>query len=188
VERVTVRVEKPGALRFSRSVGVEIDRHRATLNRAAIALGSNIDPKYHLKEAIARLADRSRLVAVSPAYQTEPVGRTDQPAFVNCAALIETRLDARELKWKVLRAIESELDRVRTEDKYAPRTIDLDIALFNDVVLDLDDGHIPDPDILKYGHVARPLADIVPDWVHPETGERLDRIADGLGDRGLTLL
>jgi dihydroneopterin aldolase/2-amino-4-hydroxy-6-hydroxymethyldihydropteridine diphosphokinase len=188
VERVLVRLEKPGALRFARSVGVEIERTRASLNRVLISLGSNINPEYHLQEAVARLAKRCRLVAVSPAYRTRPVGRLDQPAFINGAVLVETRLEAKAFKEEVLRAIEDELGRVRTGDKSAPRTIDLDISFYGDAVFMMDGRHIPDPNVLKHGHVARPLADVAPKWRHPETGDTLQQIADDLGGEGLTLL
>jgi 2-amino-4-hydroxy-6-hydroxymethyldihydropteridine diphosphokinase len=74
---------------------------------------------------------------------------------------------------------------VRTEDKNAPRTIDLDIALFGDQVLDVGPRHIPDPEISKYPHIAVPLADLAPQQRHPETGQTLQEIAQGLPASGL---
>jgi dihydroneopterin aldolase/2-amino-4-hydroxy-6-hydroxymethyldihydropteridine diphosphokinase len=188
VARASVRVEKPGALRFARSVGVEIQRTRAdlkALNRAFISLGANIAPERNLPAAVRRLAARCRLLAVSPVYETAPVGKTDQPNFMNAAALIETELTAAALKSQVLQAIEQELERVRTADKNAPRTIDLDIALFNDEVLHIGPRHIPDPDILRFVHVAQPLADLAPQQRHPETGQTLREIAGHLPQSGL---
>jgi dihydroneopterin aldolase / 2-amino-4-hydroxy-6-hydroxymethyldihydropteridine diphosphokinase len=190
VERVAVRVEKPGALRFARSVGVEIERTRADIgrwNRAFLLLGSNIDPQHNLPEAVRRLASRCRLVAVSPVYESRPVGTTNQPNFLNVAVLIETRHAAGELKTEVLQSIEQELGRVRTQDKNAPRTIDLDIVLFNDEVLELGHRHIPDPDLLRFSHVARPVADLAPQYCHPETGQTLAEIAESLPSVGLIL-
>jgi len=182
VEAVQVRVEKPGALRFARSVGVEIYRTHADLerrqNRAFIAMGSNINPADHLREAVRLLAEQCALVAVSPIYETVPVGKLDQPNFFNAAALIETELSAADLKHEVLLGIECQLGRVRVADKNAPRTIDLDIALFNTEVLDVDARHIPDPDILTYAHIAVPLADLAPQYRHPETGQTLREIAE----------
>jgi 2-amino-4-hydroxy-6-hydroxymethyldihydropteridine diphosphokinase len=190
VERVAVRVEKPGALRFARSVGVEIERTRADLarppQRVLITLGANLNAEHNLREAVRRLAARVRLLAVSPVYETPPVGRTDQPNFLNAAALLETNLTAADLKAQVLGAIEQELGRVRTADKNAPRPIDLDIAFFGDQILDLGSRHIPDPDILKHPHLARPLADLAPQMRHPETGETLAEIARRLPSGGLT--
>ena len=155
------------------------------MTRVFIALGSNIEPEYNMREAVRRLSLRCGLLAVSPVYETVPVGKTDQPNFLNAAALIETDLTAAELKAQVLQIIEQELGRVRTEDKNAPRTIDLDIALFDDQVLDLGQRHIPDPDILKYPHIALPLADLAPQQHHPETGQTLLEIAQGLPASGL---
>jgi dihydroneopterin aldolase/2-amino-4-hydroxy-6-hydroxymethyldihydropteridine diphosphokinase len=189
VEAVDVRVEKPGALRFARSVGVEIRRTRSgaevQVNRALVAMGSNIDSERNLRDAVQMLSRRCRLLAVSTVYETEPVGNSDQPTFLNAAALIETDRTAQDLKAEVLQAIEQALGRVRTADKNAPRTIDLDIALFGEQVLDLGPRHIPDPDILKHAHVAVPLADVAPEWRHPETGQTLQEIARSLLVGGL---
>jgi len=80
---------------------------------------------------------------------------------------VETDLDPHELK-AVLRGIEAELGRVRTDDKYAPRPIDLDIALYGQQVFELDGSPIPDPGVLRHPHVAAPLADVAPDWAYPE--------------------
>lgn len=187
VERVTVRIEKPGALRFARSVGVEIARGRTSsaANRAYVALGSNIHPERHLPDAVRRLGQLGRLLAVSRVYESQPVGKTDQPTFLNAAVLVETGLDPVEFKARVLQTIEQELGRVRTADKNAPRTIDLDIALWNDEVREVGGRRIPDPELLERAYIARPLADLAPQYRHPVTGQRLLEIAEGLGDAGL---
>ena len=143
------------------------------MTRVFIALGSNIQPEANLPEAVRRLAAHCRVLAVSPVYETAPVGKLDQPNFLNAAVLIESDLSAEALKTQVLQAIERDLGRVRTADKNAPRTIDLDIALYGDAVLDLGSRHIPDPDILRYPHIAVPLAALAPDLRHPETGQPL---------------
>lgn len=171
------------------------------MNRVFISMGSNIDGKRNLREAVRRLALRCRLLAVSPVYETAPVGGADEVGranqvgradevgkadnFLNAAALIETDLAVAELKMNVLQVIEQELGRVRTEDKNGPRTIDLDISLFNDQVFDVEQRHIPDPEICKYPHIAVPLADLAPDQRHPETGQTLGQIARGLPASGL---
>lgn len=188
VERATVRVEKPGALRFARSVGVEIERTRANLvppNRAFISLGSNIKPEQNLVEGVRRLAERCRLLVASPVYETRPVGTLNQPSFLNAAILIETDLDAADLKVQVLQPIEEELGRIRTQDKNAPRTIDLDISLFNEQIMEVGHRHIPDPEILQFPHIAKPLADLAPEMRHPETGQTLEEIAKSLASEGL---
>jgi dihydroneopterin aldolase/2-amino-4-hydroxy-6-hydroxymethyldihydropteridine diphosphokinase len=188
VERVTVRVEKPGALRFARSVGIEIHRTHADLrrpNRVLVSLGSNIEPEVNLPEAVRRLATRCHLLAVSPVYETRPVGTRNQANFLNAAVLIETDLTPVEFKSKVLQVIEDDLGRVRTGDKNAPRTIDLDISLFNDQVLETAGRRIPDPEILKFSHIARPLAELAPQLRHPETGQSMAEIAESLPESDL---
>jgi len=183
VAAARVRVEKPGALRFARSVGVEIERTREDLralpNRVFVSLGSNIDPETNLPAAVAELAaDRSvTVVAISPVYETAPVGTVDQANFLNAAIQIETPLTAEQLKSQVLLPAEHRLGRVRMEDRNAPRTLDLDIALFNYDVLDTGSRRVPEPDIIRYPHVALPLADLAPYYVHPETGQTLAEIA-----------
>ncbi|MBN1246132.1 MAG: 2-amino-4-hydroxy-6-hydroxymethyldihydropteridine diphosphokinase [Anaerolineae bacterium] len=193
VEAARVFVEKPGALRFARSVGVEIERTREQLrdlpNRVFVTLGSNIDPVHNLKAAVKMLAESGKVVvaAVSPVYETAPVGTTDQASFLNGAVLLTTPLSAVRLKADVLKPIEQALGRVRVADKNAPRTIDLDIALFNHETQDLGTRHLPDPDILTYPHVAVPLADLAPYYIHPETGQTLEDIANALlQERGLS--
>lgn len=157
------------------------------MNRVFVSLGSNIDPERYLPEAVRRLAASCRLLAASPVYETQPVGSTGQPNFLNAAVLVETEESATRFKSYVLEVIERELGRVRTEDKYAARTIDLDISLFNEDVFDLEGRHIPDPEILQHPHIARPLADLAPDYRHPETGQTLCQIAGALPEDGLML-
>jgi 2-amino-4-hydroxy-6-hydroxymethyldihydropteridine diphosphokinase len=154
-------------------------------NRVFVALGSNIEPERNIREAVRLLVSRCRLIAVSPVYQTKPVGKTDQPDFLNGAALIETELGAAEFKAQVLEDIEQTLGRVRSADKNAPRTIDLDITLFNDQVFDLGFRHIPDRDLLRYPHIAVPVSDLAPQYVHPESGETLKEIAERLSPESL---
>jgi 2-amino-4-hydroxy-6-hydroxymethyldihydropteridine diphosphokinase len=121
---------------------------------------------------------------VSPVYETAPVGTANQPLFLNAAALIETHQTPRELK-RTLQMIEQALGRVRAADKNAPRTVDLDISLFGDQVLEVQDRHIPDPEILQFVHIARPLADLKPRHRHPETGQTLLEIAQSLPAGGI---
>jgi dihydroneopterin aldolase / 2-amino-4-hydroxy-6-hydroxymethyldihydropteridine diphosphokinase len=188
VRHATVRVEKPGALRFARSVGVEIERSRddaSRTNRAFVSMGSNVEPERHLPESVRLLAGRCQLLAVSRAYETAPVGTTGGPRFINGAVLVAAALGPEELKEQVLLPLETALGRVRTADKNAPRTIDLDISLYNDQILWFGGRRIPDPDILRYAHVAQPLADLAPHYRHPETGHTLLDIARRLPAEGL---
>ena len=152
------------------------------MNYAVILLGSNIDKEVNLPQAVQILREYCRVTAVSPVYETVPVGLLDQPNFFNVVVQIETEWSASQIKEQMLSRIEERLARVRQADKNAPRTIDADLVLFNDEVLDYDcyDGacrHIPDPDLLKFTHIAVPVADILPDMLHPETAEPMSAIA-----------
>ena len=144
-----------------------------------VSLGSNIEPERNLLRAIEELDHRVELVAASRVFETEPVGRRRVPTFLNAAVELKTSLGPRSLKFRVLRWVEAALGRVRTDDRNAPRVIDLDIALFGDRVLsDSEAGiEIPDPEILRYPHVVVPLADLAPDRCHPASGEALREIA-----------
>jgi 2-amino-4-hydroxy-6-hydroxymethyldihydropteridine diphosphokinase len=147
-------------------------------NQVVVSIGSNINREKNLPAAVELLKSHAHLLAVSPIYETVPVGLFNQPNFFNAAALVETHLNAADFKRLVLAGIENSLGRVRSADKNAPRTIDLDITLFNQDILNLDENHhIPDPDLLKFPHVAVPVADLVPDLLHPETGEPIAAIA-----------
>lgn len=156
-------------------------------HRAYLVLGSNIEKERNVPAALRRLAEHPdiRLVAVSSTYETLPIGSSDAPTFYNAALIVETPLDAHALKWTVLRPIEEALGRVRTSDPNAPRTIDLDIVLFDRDVFDLDGNPIPDPDIERYPHVALALAEIDPTYVHPVTGKTLAEMAKNVPSGGV---
>lgn len=145
-----------------------------------LSLGSNIAPEKHLAAAMRLLAERCVIVARSSVYRTPPQGYTEQADFLNMAVQIRTTLTPLTVKTQIIGDIERILRRVRDpHNKNAPRTIDLDIALWDDACLDYGakPWHIPDPDITRFAHVAVPLAEIAPDYIHPERGESLKAIA-----------
>ncbi|MEM7118233.1 MAG: 2-amino-4-hydroxy-6-hydroxymethyldihydropteridine diphosphokinase [Chloroflexota bacterium] len=155
------------------------------MNRVVILVGSNINKEVNLPAAVRLLAEQTRLIAVSSVYETIPMGFRDQPNFFNAAVLIETNHSALALKERVLAPIEQELQRVRTNNKNGARTIDLDIGLFNDRAFTY--GHpggkvrrVPDKDLLRFPHAAIPVAELLPEMPHPETGERFVEIAERL--------
>jgi 2-amino-4-hydroxy-6-hydroxymethyldihydropteridine diphosphokinase len=155
------------------------------MNRVIVSLGSNINKENNIPLALAYLYENCRVTAVSPIYETVPVGLLNQPNFFNLAVQIKTDLDALSFKEQVLTRLESHLKRTRQADPNAPRTIDADITLFNDEVFDYGregerQRHIPDPDLLKFAHVAVPVADLLPDLPHPETAEPLSQLATRL--------
>ena len=134
------------------------------LKRAFIAVGSNLeDPEAQVQNAFEELAmlPKTRLARVSSLYRTAPVGYEDQPEFVNAVAEIETALEPRALLDELL-AIERRHGRIR-DFANAPRTLDLDIALFEDTKVDEPGLTIPHPRMHERAFVMVPLAEIVPD-------------------------
>ena len=159
-------------------------------NLAYLSLGSNIKPQKNIRAAIQWLTQLSTIKAISNIWETTPVGFLEQPNFLNAAVLIETEQTAEMIKATVIQTIERALHRVRTDNPNAPRTIDLDIALFNNEILTLGKSQIPDPGILLHAFVAVPLAEIAPDYIHPITGQTLTEIASkfDLNKEGLVKL
>lgn len=147
------------------------------MNTAYLMLGSNINKEHNLPAAVRLLAAHGELAAVSTIYETAPIGNPNDPSFFNAAVILHTSLPPAQLKSEVLAVIEAQLGRQRTADPNAARTIDLDIALFNDEEYAWGKHRIPDPDILRFAHVAAPLAEIAPDYYLAATGETLHTVA-----------
>lgn len=145
-----------------------------------ITLGSNIEPEVHLMRAVKLLGQHGIIAGLSSVYQTPPQGDTHQSDFLNMAAKIKTIRTIAEFKERILAGIEQQLGRVRDPyNKNAARTIDLDIALWDYEVLSYGDKpwQVPDPDILRFAHLAIPLAELAPTYIHPQLGIPLQQIA-----------
>lgn len=156
-------------------------------HKVFLVLGSNINPVENFRACLKLLQEKFDIWEFSPAYETPPVGFTEQAAFLNAAVCIHTELDPVSIK-AILQDIENQLGRVRDpNNKNAPRTIDLDIALWDKAVFTYGEKnwHVPDPDILRFIHLARPLADLAPDYVYPETTDTLTSIAEKLPMNGI---
>jgi 2-amino-4-hydroxy-6-hydroxymethyldihydropteridine diphosphokinase len=133
---------------------------------AYLSLGSNMgDRGANLREAIVRLKAAGRVVGESSVYETEPVEVTNQPWFLNCVVACETEETPEELMSSVLR-IEREMGRQRTQKK-GPRTIDIDILLYGDAVVDSTKVRIPHPAMHERRFVLQPLAEIAAEARHP---------------------
>ena len=147
-----------------------------------VSCGSNIDPERNLRAGLEQLASCCKVKATSRIFVTRAVGSSAMPDFYNAAVELITELSAAELKFGVLRRIEGQLGRSRSDDRNAPRSIDLDLSLFGeDVIRNEPLGlWIPDPEILKRVHIALPLAEIAPQRRHPVCGETLSVIAGRL--------
>lgn len=133
--------------------------------RAFIGIGSNITPERQLRAALRLLAAQVSVVGISTIYRTPPVDGSAQPDYYNGVVEIVTELPPDALKADVLRRIEDDLGRQRGGDKYAPRTIDLDLLLY-----DGDARVPPDPEIATRPFLAIPLQELAPALEVPGLG------------------
>ena len=143
----------------------------APSRRALLSLGSNLgDRRAHLRQAVDTLPD---VVAVSPLYETDPVGGPDQASFLNIVVELDTALTPQQLLGLCHR-IEANAERVR-EERWGPRTLDLDIIWIDGVELDTERLTIPHPRWRERRFVLAPLRDLAPDLVD----ERDLQLAEG---------
>lgn len=131
-----------------------------------IALGSNLEPEKNIPLALARLETHFPDLTQSPIYRCEPVGFSGH-YFWNLVATFSTSLPLLQLA-EQLRALEFELGRAADAQKNAPRTIDIDILLYDNLVGQFGRISLPREDILKYAFVLKPLADLAPGLLHPQ--------------------
>jgi len=150
---------------------------------AYVSIGTNLgDRDAHLALALRRLAalPDTELVAASPVYETDPVGPPPQGPYLNAAVHLRTRLSPRALLDALL-AIEQEAGRVRGV-RDAARTLDLDLLLYGDQVLDEPDLVVPHPRLAERPFVLEPLAALAPDRVHPTRHETIATLAARVRD------
>jgi len=140
-----------------------------------VAVGSNIEPEVSILLGLERLAGMLSVCAISQFYRTAAVGPAGQPDYLNGVVEIATDLAPLALR-DALRRVEAAAGRVRTLDKYAPRTLDLDVILYGQRVLNEDGLVLPSPDIRTRPFVAQPLVELAPRLVLPDTEEPLKDI------------
>ncbi len=137
--------------------------------RVFVGLGSNVDRENRLRQAVRLLREDFGEVDLSPVYDSASVG-FDGFDFLNLVAAFDTALDAESVAAR-FRDIENHLGRDRSLPKFASRSIDLDILLYGDLVLDLPGLKIPRAEIVENAYVLKPLQDLAPDMPHPQSGE-----------------
>ena len=180
VERVKVSIKKPWAP-IGRSLlyaGIKIDR---VWHTAYIGMGSNMGNKLeNIKTAIAKINESiyTRVTRISESYETKPVGYTEQDNFVNSAIQVRTLLTPVELI-RFLLKVEAELKRERII-KWGPRTIDLDVLLYDDIITSFEEIVIPHPRMHERMFVLKPLKDIAPYVMHPILNKRITELEEQL--------
>ena len=137
-------------------------------HRACLLLGSNIQPEENLRKAVHLLRQNFQVERGSGVWESAAIG-SEGPNFLNAAVIIRTSLKSQQLKEGFLRPLEARLGRVRTMDKNAPRTIDIDIVAW--------DADIVDANVWKFAHAAVPVAELLPCYQSEVTGEFLEQRA-----------
>ncbi|WP_254564969.1 2-amino-4-hydroxy-6-hydroxymethyldihydropteridine diphosphokinase [Oscillatoria sp. HE19RPO] len=158
-----------------------------TSTMTAIGLGSNLGDSRSTLESALAILDRTpgiELKKRSIWYKTAPIGPS-QPDYFNGCALLEVQLNPQELL-KVLLNIERQFGRIRQE-RWGPRTLDLDILLFGDLILETSELQLPHPRMRERAFVLVPLAEIVPNWIDPVSGEAIAQLLEKVDRSGVSL-
>ncbi len=149
---------------------------------AYIALGSNLgDRELNLLRAVAEIGrlPAGKVTGLSPFYETSPVGVSDQPFFFNAVLRLSTKQPPHELLHN-LQHIESVIFKRKRDQHWGPRTIDLDLLLYGDQVVDSCDLTLPHPRLAERRFVLQPLCDLAPDLLHPLLGQSIRQLLAGL--------
>ncbi len=152
------------------------------MNKAYLLIGGNTgDRKGNLKQAITAIQrEAGKVVQCSRIYETAAWGKTDQPAFLNQCLMLETTLEPEALLECIL-AIENSLGRIRTE-KYGPRTIDIDILLFNHLILESPGLSLPHPELPNRRFALTPLQELAPHYRHPVLQQTITQLLKSCKD------
>jgi 2-amino-4-hydroxy-6-hydroxymethyldihydropteridine diphosphokinase len=139
-----------------------------------VGAGSNVAPQRHLAAGLVALAEHYGVLRLSPVYRNSPVG-FEGDDFLNMVIAFDTE-EPVEAVGATLSAIEAAHGRTRTESKFSPRTLDLDLLLYGDLVIDADGLQLPRDEITRYSFVLKPLADLAGERLHPVLGRSFSQL------------
>jgi 2-amino-4-hydroxy-6-hydroxymethyldihydropteridine diphosphokinase len=152
---------------------------------AYIGLGGNIgNREANLRMALRGLTRMARVDAVSALYETDPVCSEEQPAFYNCVCRVETGLEPESLL-RFLKTLEHEIGRRPAGVRWGPRPIDLDILLYDDLIVEARDLIIPHPRLADRAFVLVPLSEIAPNTLDPRRNESIAKLAEAADNSGV---
>jgi GTP cyclohydrolase-4 len=156
------------------------------LATAYLCLGSNLgEREANLGRALTLLSPKVTLNAISSIYETEPVGYREQPLFLNLVCQITTDLPPEELL-HLAKEIETEMDRVPSEQINSPRPIDIDILFYDNKIMENQNLTIPHPRLQDRAFVLIPLKEIAPEFIHPKLGKSIVQLANDVkGQKGV---
>jgi 2-amino-4-hydroxy-6-hydroxymethyldihydropteridine diphosphokinase len=143
-------------------------------HRFYLSIGSNIQPEKNLPKTIELLREYGTIQIISNAWESHAVGASG-PNFLNACVLFSTSLNPRKFKNKIIRPIEATLGRVRNKDKNAPRTIDIDIIMVDDIPCNLDRWN--------NSFVVLPMSEVIPDLNHPTEHQKLSSMAEQMSSQ-----
>lgn len=150
------------------------DRKNDRSKPVLVSLGSNIKPELNIRFAIELLTEKAGDLATSSVWESPAVGSSG-PNYLNSAALFHTKLQLNSIKNQIILPIETQLGRIRSADKYMDRTIDLDVLIYDNSVID--------PELWTQAHLAIPASELIPDFKNNDTGKTLQETAELLRKR-----
>ncbi len=152
---------------------------------AYIGIGSNIEPEQNIIKAFNLLKKKVDITGVSTFYRTKPLMNRNDNDYINGVWRILTDIPPIKLKFSILKKIEKKLKRVIKKDKYSSRTIDLDLLLYEDLVINKKNIKIPDPDIYSRYFIALPLKELDDNLIIPDTKRNIFEITDSFNNEKL---
>jgi len=182
---IELSVSKPAAIRGSQNVGVKIHRVQPAADSDELiylSLGSNVNPGQNLKLALKEIFKKYPFQGLSHVYETSPVGDSKQTAFWNMAAAVSTHEKPEKIRlW--LTTLEKKAGRKKNAINFGPRTLDVDLIAWKDLVQKSKTFQLPHSDIAVKAFVLFPLLEINPTWVHPETKKPIIELAASFKDK-----
>lgn len=174
-EWVQVTVSKPGAVRFSENVGIQITRYRKDIEHqktirtvAYLSIGSNIKRRHSIEQALILLKETFGTVTRSSIYESSAIGNDESPNFWNLMVKIETRLSPAKLKLKLLQ-IEKKIGRTKSQNKFEPRVIDIDIVFYGSKIIKQNKLCVPHLDSAHAHYMLIPMVQLDANFIHPKT-------------------